>query len=245
MSGGGKFQEEEEHENHERWLVTYADMITLLTCFFIMLYSMSVINLAKFQKLAISVRSGSKGEMKSSVGMSIVEKGQVSTLEDPHLPEQIDQAAKAIAPIPKQHEGDNAAFAGAAEGLEALIPDIKAALGEDSEVKLSRHGLDWVLEIAGEKIFFAPDSAELTDEARAAMLKVAPSLVKVAHVQVEGFSSSTPSGGFELSSARALAVVEVLQQGSVPEQSLSATGFGVRAPGSLGGRDYVRIMLKR
>ena len=49
---------EEEHENGERWLLTYADMITLLVAFFIMLYSMSVMNQAKFQQLAISVRSG-------------------------------------------------------------------------------------------------------------------------------------------------------------------------------------------
>src|ERR1700712_3409604 len=52
--GGG----EGEHENSERWLLTYADMITLLVAFFIMLYSMSVMNQAKFQQLAISVRSG-------------------------------------------------------------------------------------------------------------------------------------------------------------------------------------------
>jgi len=226
-------------------LVTYADMITLLTCFFIMLYSMSVISLAKFQKLAISVRSGNRGDMKASVGMSIVEKGQVSTLEDPHLPEQIDQAARALAPIPKRREGNNAEFAGAVEGLEAMVEQIRAALGDGANIKLSKHHGDWMLELAGDKIFFAPDSAELTEAGKAAMLELAKTLLKVPHVQVEGFSSPSPNGGFELSSARALAVVEVLQAGLVPEQSLSATGFGVRAPGSLGGRDYVRIMLKR
>jgi len=46
-----------------RWLLTYADMITLLTAFFIMMYSMSVLNLAKFRRVAISIRSGFHGEL--------------------------------------------------------------------------------------------------------------------------------------------------------------------------------------
>ena len=58
MAGKKKKGGEGEHENSERWLLTYADMITLLVAFFIMLYSMSVMNQAKFQQLAISVRSG-------------------------------------------------------------------------------------------------------------------------------------------------------------------------------------------
>jgi chemotaxis protein MotB len=54
MSGKKKRGPAEDHENHERWLLTYADMITLLVAFFIMLYAMSVMNITKFQMLAIS-----------------------------------------------------------------------------------------------------------------------------------------------------------------------------------------------
>src|SRR3954469_707627 len=41
-------EHDEEHENHERWLLTYADMITLLLALFMMLYAMSVLDLRKF-----------------------------------------------------------------------------------------------------------------------------------------------------------------------------------------------------
>src|SRR5580658_3505161 len=63
MAKGKKRGHGGEHENHERWLLTYADMITLLVAFFIMLYAMSVMNVTKFQQLAVSVRSGFGGSM--------------------------------------------------------------------------------------------------------------------------------------------------------------------------------------
>src|SRR3954451_11470606 len=47
-----KKHEGEGHENHERWLVSYADMVTLLMCLFIVLFAMSQIDKAKFAALA-------------------------------------------------------------------------------------------------------------------------------------------------------------------------------------------------
>src|SRR6476661_9892806 len=47
-----KHHAEEEHENHERWLVSYADMVTLLMCLFIVLFAISQVDKAKFAALA-------------------------------------------------------------------------------------------------------------------------------------------------------------------------------------------------
>ena len=58
-----KQHEEEAPENAERWLLTYADMMTLLVAFFIMMYSMSVMDMKKFNEVAIAIRSGFMGEM--------------------------------------------------------------------------------------------------------------------------------------------------------------------------------------
>jgi chemotaxis protein MotB len=57
-----KHEGEPEAENTERWLLTYADMMTLLVAFFIMMYSMSVMDMKKFNKVAISIRSGFGGQ---------------------------------------------------------------------------------------------------------------------------------------------------------------------------------------
>jgi chemotaxis protein MotB len=54
-------EEHEEHVNHERWLITYADMITLLMVLFIVLYSISQVDLAKFRKLKEGVAGGYGG----------------------------------------------------------------------------------------------------------------------------------------------------------------------------------------
>ncbi|MEK9877247.1 MAG: flagellar motor protein MotB, partial [Betaproteobacteria bacterium] len=50
----------EEHVNHERWMVSYADFITLLFAFFVMMYSISVVNTGKFKVLSESLTAAFK-----------------------------------------------------------------------------------------------------------------------------------------------------------------------------------------
>src|SRR3712207_3945742 len=54
----GGHEEHEEHVNHERWLVSYADMLTLLFVLFVVLFSMSDINNKKFAQLAAGLSNG-------------------------------------------------------------------------------------------------------------------------------------------------------------------------------------------
>ena len=53
-----------EHENHERWLITYADMITLLMVLFVVLFSIGQVDLAKFQALKHSLSNSLGGPAK-------------------------------------------------------------------------------------------------------------------------------------------------------------------------------------
>src|SRR4051794_18437506 len=54
----GGHEEHEEHVNHERWLVSYADMLTLLFVLFVVLYAMSNVDKAKFAQLAAGLSQG-------------------------------------------------------------------------------------------------------------------------------------------------------------------------------------------
>ena len=61
--GGGRprrveHEEPEEHENHERWLVSYADMVTVLMALFIVMYAMSTVDQAKFDALKSGLAEG-------------------------------------------------------------------------------------------------------------------------------------------------------------------------------------------
>ena len=81
MAKRKKQQEEEAPENAERWLLTYADMMTLLVAFFIMMYSMSVMDMKKFNEVAIAIRSGFMGEL-SGTGRNPLPKSVSGTDRD-------------------------------------------------------------------------------------------------------------------------------------------------------------------
>ena len=57
-SRGRRHHEEEEHENHERWMVTYADMVTLLMVLFIVMFAMSQVDEKKFMALKAGLSAG-------------------------------------------------------------------------------------------------------------------------------------------------------------------------------------------
>jgi len=179
--------------------------------------------------------------------MSIVEKGQVSTLEQPQMAEQLEVPARSLAPLTALRPGNNgvAAAPPTLGGSAEAVQTAQGILANKGAVRITSNSKGWVVELAGDEVFFDKDSSLLTPAARLALLALAPAVGGASLVGVEGFSSGTPAGGFGLSAQRALAVLAVLQEGGLPDDKLSATGFGVRAPGGLGGRDYVRITLKR
>src|SRR5215212_8072389 len=244
-----KRHEEEEHENHERWLVSYADMVTLLMCLFIVLFAMSQVDKTKFAALSAGL-SESFGAPITALPGSAPE-GSVDA-----LPAAVDIAA-GIAPGDKaeQSEVDAAAAQAGAERAKRVAAEaasaydelaaardrIDAALSAAGYAGAARYEIDergLVVHIVADAVLFDAEEAVLRPEGRTILDAVAPTLTGLPNVlRVEGHANHLPvtAGGpwpsnWELSGYRASTVLRYLSSDGVPEPRMSATGYSSTRP---------------
>lgn len=206
----------EEHENLDRWLLTYADMITLLMAFFIMMYSMSVLNLAKFREAAISIRSGFggiiKGQGKSAMGTSGMFGSKPSTIE-----------------------GDTAGVAW--QVIKPLVSYIENG-SESASVQIGEDNRGIVITLHSDELLFKPGSAKINPRAYPVLDRIASTLRQVDNlIQIEGHTcdlqprSSTYASNWELSTARATNVLRYLvETRKLPAHRFAAAGYGSVRP---------------
>lgn len=216
----------EEGGGHEtagmmRWLVTYADMITLLLALFIMLYAISTLDIQRFKALveefqalfagggSVSVTSGGKGLLR--LGAPESQKPLVAPL----LPGK----------KPEMHEEE--------EILEKFVEREKL----EGKVLIHREERGLVVSILTDGIFFERGSAKLSEDAKQFLRQIAP-ILKASRrfIRVEGHTCNLPiqtsryPSNWELSMARATNVVRYLIACSVPSNRLSAVGYGEFRP---------------
>lgn len=167
-----KHEEPEEHENEERWMASYMDMVTVLMCMFIVLFAMSTVDQKKFEALKNSLATGF---------------GQVKT-------EKIDTASGVVVP-PAQvdQKGDTTDLQLAkqeAQNLERIRDAIQAALTRDGlqdavQMKIDARGL--TIGLVGSSTFFDSNHAELSATAVRVLDDIGPVIgPEVYQVSVEG-----------------------------------------------------------
>jgi chemotaxis protein MotB len=245
-----KKHEEEEHENHERWLVSYADMVTLLMCLFIVLFAISQVDKAKFAALSQGL-SQSFGAPISALPGSTPEADVLDGLPSP-----VDIAA-GIAPQQKAGEGevDQAAAQAAAERAKRIAAEAKSAYDELSKARTridqaltragfpdaARYEIDergLVVHIVADAVLFDAEKAALRPEGKRILDSVAPTLKNLPNeLRVEGHANHlpvTPGGpwpsNWELSAYRATTVLRTLTADGVPEKRISAAGYADTRP---------------
>jgi chemotaxis protein MotB len=202
----------------ERWLVTYADMITLLLAVFIVMYALSDTNLRKFNAFAQSLSAVFNTDVMSGSTQFTVTEGEATTPD----------AGNTQAAI---------GFVGSdAQTVQAKIKNYAIQKGFDANVSVDAVPEGIAIRIKANLLFQAgratldPASLGLLSEV-AAVIRPMPEKVRV-----EGNTDSTPVSGpfysdnFELSAARALAVLHYLTDQGVDPARLSMAGNGDNNP---------------
>jgi chemotaxis protein MotB len=215
-------KQEEEHENHERWLVSYADFITLLFAFFVVMYSISSVNTGKYRVLSDALGNAFgrtvpvTSATRESMDMSIVARQRMISAQ------KREQAVRR-----EKEQMTNMAR----DILKALEP-----LVSQGRVRVSQSSRGINVEINA-SVLFAPGEAKLTSESGQALKAVALVLKNDTHgIQVEGHTDNVPisnakfPSNWELSAVRASSVVRLMEENGVDEKRLIAVGHGSNEP---------------
>lgn len=219
----------EEHENHERWLVSYADFITLLFAFFVVMYAISSVNEGKYRVLSDSLVAAFKASPKS---MEPIQIGKDAKSSD-------DKTKSAVimpkVPVPQLGRGDNAA----SQTLNRMASKIEHAMSEliaKGLVSVKRGNL-WLEVEINTNILFPSGSSHLQDAAKPALSEIAKILRDFQNpIRVEGFTDNKPintivfPSNWELSSARSASVVHLFMDNGISPERMAAVGYGEYRP---------------
>jgi chemotaxis protein MotB len=233
--GGG------EVESEERWLLTYADMITLLMALFMVLFSITSVNKSKLEILSKTLQEAFSGKVLPG-GESIRDTGANPKADQTPSPQPPIPAITALVGTDSNAQNADAkAKAKEQEDFRRLKRQIDSyarqkGLQNQVQTIIAQRGL--VIRLLTDKVLFDSGAAELKPQATPVLSQVASILSKEAvhQVMVEGHTDNVPIRGsvfptnWELSTARASRVVRFLIAGGVTEGRLSAGGYASLHP---------------
>ncbi|MES2025487.1 MAG: flagellar motor protein MotD [Pseudomonadota bacterium] len=219
---------EEEHENHERWLVSYADFITLLFAFFVVMYAISSVNEGKYRILSNSLGIAFGGVTAKAPVLKDPAESNTAIMSLP-IPAPSSAAQRANDAIVKREKARMTNIA--RDILKAMAPLIS-----QGKVRVTQTNRGVSVEINA-SVLFAPGEAKLNAQSDAALRAVAQVLKKVDNdIQVEGHTDNTPinnsafPSNWELSAVRASSVVRLFIDSGVDEKRMVAMGHGANLP---------------
>lgn len=226
----------EEHENLERWLVSYADFITLLFAFFVVMYSISAVNEGKFRVLSDALVAAFRPINPSAKPIEIGVKMKAVNIQPP-LP----------LPIPRQSfnitdaldKPTQAEMAERAKTIKTMADEIERGLKEMIDKNLiSVRRTSQFLEVEiKSSVLFSSGSARLSLGAVDPLETIALTLKRFPNViHVQGFTDNVPistsvfPSNWELSAARAASVVQLFTRSGIDPERMAAIGFGEYRP---------------
>lgn len=231
----------EEHENHERWLVSYADFITLLFAFFVVMYALSSVNEGKYRVLSDSLVSAFNTPQKDIVPITISE--SINSRPDimMNLPSPINPNNPTRPIILQKNTEPSEPSTSPTEqsNLNKIADQLSLALRkmiEQDLIKVNKNSDGIDVEI-NSSILFNSGSALLQPQAIPVLTEIAR-IVKIFPnaIRVEGYTDDIPietvvyPSNWELSAGRAASVVHLFSDERVDPFRMSATGYGQYRP---------------
>jgi chemotaxis protein MotB len=217
-------QKRPEHDNHERWLISYADFITLLFAFFVVMYAISSVNEGKYKVFSASLITafGDQGASKSQAITPLNE-------QDILLKSLVDRRnAKQVEKSRKQQEY--------MKTVAKNLNQVMAPLVTSGQVSVTQTNRGVVLEINASALFSQGD-AELRGDSVKTLSEVAQVLgLGDQSIEVEGYTDDIPiktprfPSNWELSSARASSVARLFIDRGVAAERLTAVGSAANRP---------------
>jgi chemotaxis protein MotB len=240
------------HSADERWLLTYADMITLLMALFMVLFSISSVNISKYQVLQHALQKAFiGGALDGGRGIQQGEQTRIQGVQAATASQQVSASFQIyshnlvgnLAPsTPASKAAEKQAAAAEQSNLEKLQQHIQKyahahGFAQQIATTIDQRGL--VIRLLTDKVLFDSGYAMLKPEATPILTEVSHLLDKTAvrnPIRVEGNTDNVPiSGGpfpsnWELSAARAAAVLEFFAGDGVPASRLSLAGYADQNP---------------
>jgi chemotaxis protein MotB len=232
----------QEHVNHERWIVSYADFITLLFAFFVVMYSISSVNEGKYRVLSQTLNDAFQetnrslepiqmGELNRSSGDTIGSEQDSALIQTEQLqgPGTYQDQGLNIDEMPNSE----------AQRLSFLAATIEDMLSDyvDQELVDVNFTEDRVIINMKDKMLFPSASAHLSRAAVKALRSISRVLDTVPNqIQVEGNTDNRPinteefPSNWELSAARAASVVHLMTRMGIEPQRMSAIGYAEHRP---------------
>jgi chemotaxis protein MotB len=217
--------------NHDRWLLSYSDFITLLFAFFVVLFASTYRDNQSIRKLARAIHNG----FQTLGAFRADESGNGGPYASLAADEDINTSR-----VHNDEDTHNPAMAGTSTDMLKLKQQLEAAMGKE----LANHEMDLKVTPEGFVIslrelgFFSSGQAELIPGAGAKIITIARILSKPGlEIRVNGHSDNQPihtpqfASNWELSTARAMSVLRLLvNEGGLDPTRISAAGFGEYRP---------------
>ncbi len=238
-------EHEVEHDESERWLVSFADMMTLLFALFMVLFSISSVNTSKFEALQRALQDAFSGRVLSG-GKAIMQEGsdtepKQAAAEPPLASLQPLNAIATHDASAQDHAKEKLAAAAENQDFKNLkhrIDDLAKKAGLQGRVETTIRNRGLVIQLLTDKVFFDSGQAVIKPQAHGLVGKIATVIrdERTHPIEVQGHTDSQPihggrySSNFDLSGARASAVIDDFVGDGVLSRRITLVGNAANDP---------------